>query len=78
MQARTRFLNELTNGTAPYAPTLFFSLLNAIVVYDPVGWGVPFAGYARAHHALRAPIQPLPMCAHARHAPVHGIPLAGL
>lgn len=45
LQARTRFLNELTNGNAPYAPTLFFSLLNAIVVYDPVGWGVPFAGY---------------------------------
>lgn len=29
---------------APFASELFFSLLSVIVTYDPVGWGVPYAG----------------------------------
>ena len=28
----------------PFVPTLFYSLLNIVVAYDPVGWGVPYAG----------------------------------
>jgi hypothetical protein len=27
----------------PLAPTLFYSLLNTALSYDPVGWGVPYA-----------------------------------
>jgi hypothetical protein len=42
-QARSRFLDELTGGSCPFAPTLFYSLLNTALAYDPVGWGVPYA-----------------------------------
>ena len=31
------------SAACPLAPTLFFSLLNAALSYDPVGWGVPYA-----------------------------------
>ncbi|KAI9918457.1 hypothetical protein PsorP6_011960 [Peronosclerospora sorghi] len=39
-----RFLEVATSPTCPFAPTLFYSLLNTVVAYDPVGWGVPYAG----------------------------------
>ncbi|TYZ61139.1 hypothetical protein PybrP1_008857 [[Pythium] brassicae (nom. inval.)] len=39
-----RFLAIATAPDCPFAPTLFFSLLNIVVTYDPVGWGVPYAG----------------------------------
>ena len=29
--------------SCPLAPTLFYSLLNTALSYDPVGWGVPYA-----------------------------------
>uniref|UniRef100_K3W5H3 HID1 domain-containing protein n=1 Tax=Globisporangium ultimum (strain ATCC 200006 / CBS 805.95 / DAOM BR144) TaxID=431595 RepID=K3W5H3_GLOUD len=41
---KDRFLEIATAPDCPFAPTLFFSLLNIVVTYDPVGWGVPYAG----------------------------------
>ncbi|GLD95865.1 hypothetical protein PINS_up004543 [Pythium insidiosum] len=41
---RDRFLEIATAPDCPFASTLFFSLLNIVVTYDPVGWGVPYAG----------------------------------
>ncbi|TDH74369.1 hypothetical protein CCR75_001460 [Bremia lactucae] len=43
-QWKDRFLEVATAPDCPFAPTLFYSLLNIIVSYDPVGWGVPYAG----------------------------------
>ena len=39
-----RMLAAAISPDCPYAPTLFYSLLNAVISYDPVGWGVPYAG----------------------------------
>ncbi|POM74248.1 High-temperature-induced dauer-formation protein [Phytophthora palmivora] len=41
---KDRFLEVATALECPFAPTLFYSLLNIVVSYDPVGWGVPYAG----------------------------------
>ena len=41
--ARSRFLDELVSSGCPFAPTLFYCLLNTISAYDPLGWGVPYA-----------------------------------
>lgn len=41
---KDRFLEIATAPDCPFAPTLFFSLLNIVITYDPVGWGVPYAG----------------------------------
>jgi hypothetical protein len=43
---RSRFGDALTGGAAPWAPTLFFSLLNTACGYAPGGGldGVPYAG----------------------------------
>ncbi|DBA00246.1 TPA: hypothetical protein N0F65_007890 [Lagenidium giganteum] len=41
---RDRILEVATAPDCPFAPTLFYSLLNIVVSYDPVGWGVPYAG----------------------------------
>ncbi|KAE8886022.1 hypothetical protein PF005_g16588 [Phytophthora fragariae] len=41
---KDRFLEVATAADCPFAPTLFYSLLNIVVSYDPVGWGVPYAG----------------------------------
>nr|CCA18781.1 conserved hypothetical protein [Albugo laibachii Nc14] len=38
-----RFLEIATSDNCPFASTLFYSLLNVMVTYDPVGWGVPYA-----------------------------------
>ncbi|KAL0584110.1 hypothetical protein ABG067_005994 [Albugo candida] len=38
-----RFLKIATADECPFASTLFYSLLNVMVTYDPVGWGVPYA-----------------------------------
>lgn len=43
-QWNDRFLEAATARDCPFAPTLFYSLLNIVVSYDPVGWGVPYAG----------------------------------
>jgi hypothetical protein len=43
-QWKDRFLEVATGTDCPFAPTLFYSLLNIVVSYDPVGWGVPYAG----------------------------------
>ncbi|KAG7399055.1 cell wall biogenesis protein [Phytophthora boehmeriae] len=43
-QWKDRFLEVATAPECPFAPTLFYSLLNIVVSYDPVGWGVPYAG----------------------------------
>ncbi len=40
---RSRFLDAATGEGCPFAPTLFFSLLNTVLAYDPVGLGVPYA-----------------------------------
>lgn len=37
------WLRVATAPDCPFAGTLFLSLLNAGVTYDPVGWGVPYA-----------------------------------
>uniref|UniRef100_M4BPB3 HID1 domain-containing protein n=1 Tax=Hyaloperonospora arabidopsidis (strain Emoy2) TaxID=559515 RepID=M4BPB3_HYAAE len=41
---KDRFLEVATAPECPFVPTLFYSLLNIVVAYDPVGWGVPYAG----------------------------------
>lgn len=41
--ARSRFLDAATSPHCPFAPSLFFSLLNTVLSYDPVGMGVPYA-----------------------------------
>lgn len=41
---KDRFLEVATATDCPFTPTLFYSLLNIVVSYDPVGWGVPYAG----------------------------------
>ncbi|CAK4732153.1 unnamed protein product [Aphanomyces euteiches] len=38
------FLAYATRADTPFAPTLFYSLINVTLLYDPVGWGVPYAG----------------------------------
>ncbi|EEY59785.1 uncharacterized protein PITG_12913 [Phytophthora infestans T30-4] len=43
-QWKDRFLEVATAPDCPFGPTLFYSLLNIVVSYDPVGWGVPYAG----------------------------------
>lgn len=43
-QWQDRFLAVATTWECPFASTLFFSLLNIVISYDPVGWGVPYAG----------------------------------
>src|SRR5690606_26499275 len=39
----SRFLNVFTSDVCPFAPSLFYSLLNTVLTYDPVGLGVPYA-----------------------------------
>ena len=36
------FSSALTGGDVPFGPTLFFSLLNTALAYDPVGFGIPY------------------------------------
>ncbi|CAH0521849.1 unnamed protein product [Peronospora belbahrii] len=43
-QWKDRFLEVATAPECPFVPTLFYSLLNIAISYDPVGWGVPYAG----------------------------------
>lgn len=37
-----RFAEVAVAPDCPLAPTLFYSLINSAVGYDPVGWGVPY------------------------------------
>mmetsp|Transcript_19013 Transcript_19013/g.31170 ORF Transcript_19013/g.31170 Transcript_19013/m.31170 type:complete len:747 (-) Transcript_19013:439-2679(-) len=39
---RNRWLEYLTCETFPHGKELFYSLLNVVVSYDPVGWGTPY------------------------------------
>lgn len=41
---KDRILEVATNADCPFAPTLFYSLMNTVLAYDPVGWGIPYAG----------------------------------
>lgn len=41
---RSRFLDVFTSDVCPFAPSLFYSLLNTVLSYDPIGLGVPYAG----------------------------------
>ncbi|OQS05042.1 hypothetical protein THRCLA_02784 [Thraustotheca clavata] len=43
-QSTDRFLAYATREDSLFAPTLFYSLVNVTLLYDPVGWGVPYAG----------------------------------
>jgi Dyggve-Melchior-Clausen syndrome protein len=63
--ARSRFLDELTSGGCPFAPTLFYSLLNEALSYDPVGYGIPYASSLvtdRAEPLARLCLQSLLVC----------------
>jgi len=40
---RSLFLDEATMDTCPFAPTLFFSLVNSIMAFDTFGMGIPYA-----------------------------------
>ena len=43
-QSTDPFLAYATREGSAFSPTLFYSLLNVTLLYDPVGWGVPYAG----------------------------------
>lgn len=36
------FCSEFVSPRCTLLPTLFYSLLNSVLAYDPVGWGVPY------------------------------------
>jgi len=40
---RSLFLDEATMDTCPFAPTLFFSLVNTVMSFDTIGMGIPYA-----------------------------------
>jgi hypothetical protein len=40
---RSLFLDEATLDTCPFAPTLFFSLMNTIMSFDTIGMGIPYS-----------------------------------
>lgn len=42
----SRWLSVATSADCPHAASLFYSLLNTVVGFDPVGWGLPYARYA--------------------------------
>ena len=48
-----RFAYEVCGAHVPFAAELFFSLLSVIVTYDPIGWGVPYAGSFSSDMPLR-------------------------
>ncbi|OQR84990.1 hypothetical protein ACHHYP_12460 [Achlya hypogyna] len=43
-QSTDPFLAYATREDSVFSPTLFYSLVNVTLLYDPVGWGVPYAG----------------------------------
>ncbi|CAM9734928.1 unnamed protein product [Ascophyllum nodosum] len=49
----SRFAYEVCGAHVPFAAELFFSLLSVIVTYDPIGWGVPYAGSFSSDMPLR-------------------------
>ena len=36
------FCSYFTNKRAPFVKTFFLSLLNTVISYDTVGWGIPY------------------------------------
>ena len=38
------WLEVATSAETPFAEITFYSLLNVVLGYDPVGWGVPYGG----------------------------------
>lgn len=45
LTASNPWLKMACSNEAPYAEALFFSLMNTVLGYDPVGWGLPFSSY---------------------------------
>jgi hypothetical protein len=41
----SRLTAVATSPDCPYAAPLFFSLLNTVLGFDPVGWGLPYGGW---------------------------------
>ena len=49
-----RFLTIATSSTyCPLLPTLFYSLLNTCLSYDPIGYGIPYANALFEDEALQ-------------------------
>ena len=47
------FCSEAVSPLCPLLPTLFYSLLNCSVTYDPVGWGIPYGSAFASDHQER-------------------------
>ena len=45
------WLEVATSADAPYAEIAFYSLMNTVLGYDPVGWGLPYSGLISADTA---------------------------
>jgi Dyggve-Melchior-Clausen syndrome protein len=51
---RCRFLDEITGGTCPFAPTLFYSLLNIIVSHEPgTSWTTMLPGMLASEGGIK-------------------------
>lgn len=42
---QSMWLEVATSVDTPYAEIVFYSLINTILGYDPIGWGVPYGNY---------------------------------
>jgi hypothetical protein len=40
----SRWLAVATSPDCPHASALFYSLMNTVLGFDPVGWGLPYGG----------------------------------
>lgn len=40
-----RLLAHAASAACPHSEALFYSLLNTVLAYDPIGWGVPYASF---------------------------------
>jgi len=48
---RSLWLEAATGAEAPWVPVVLCSLLNSVLGYDPVGWGVPYSNLVAADSA---------------------------
>mmetsp|Transcript_33988 Transcript_33988/g.34636 ORF Transcript_33988/g.34636 Transcript_33988/m.34636 type:complete len:901 (-) Transcript_33988:376-3078(-) len=39
------WLEVATSVDAPYADIVFYSLMNVVLAYDPIGWGIPYGSF---------------------------------
>eukprot|EP01039_Chlorochromonas_danica_P009253 gene9253-10216_t len=56
------WLEVATSVDAPYAEIVFYSLMNTVLGYDPVGWGIPYGNLIAtdsAKHVMEHAIQAL-------------------